>query len=56
MTDYNDYGGIIKEMKELKGDISYKVRLELAKKVFRLTSRYDNAIADYLTKAEEENK
>ena len=56
VTDYNDYGGIIKEMKELKGDLSYKVRLELAKKVFRLTSRYDNAIADYLTKAEEENK
>ncbi|MCX5716870.1 MAG: IMP cyclohydrolase [Nitrospirae bacterium] len=56
VTDYNDYGGIIKEMKELKGDISYRTRLELAKKVFRLTSKYDSAIADYLKKAEEENK
>ncbi|MFZ3122770.1 MAG: hypothetical protein WA104_05335 [Thermodesulfovibrionales bacterium] len=56
VTDYNDYGSIIKEMKELKGDLSYRTRLELAKKVFRLTSRYDNAIADYLIKAEEENR
>lgn len=52
VTDFNDYDSIIKEMKELKGDLSYKTRLALAKKVFRLTSRYDNAIADYLTKAE----
>jgi len=52
VTDYNDYEGIIKEMKQAKGELSYKTRLELAKKVFRLTSRYDNAIADYLTKAE----
>lgn len=50
VTDYKDYDSIIEEMKTLNGDLSYKTRLELAKKVFRLTSRYDNAIADYLTK------
>jgi len=50
VTDNNDYDSIIKEMKEINGDLSSKTRLELAKKVFRLTSKHDNAIADYLTK------
>ncbi|MBI5203628.1 MAG: IMP cyclohydrolase [Nitrospirae bacterium] len=50
VTDNNDFDNIIKEMKAGKGDLSYKTRLELARKVFRLTSKYDNAIADYLTK------
>lgn len=53
VTDYNDYDSIIKELKESNGDLSYRTRLELAKKVFRLTSKYDNAIADYLTKIAE---
>ncbi len=50
VTDNKDFTNIIREMKDLNGDLSYKTRLELAKKVFRLTSKYDNAIADYLTK------
>lgn len=50
VTDNNDFGDIIKEMKANKGELGYKTRLELARKVFRLTSRYDNAIADYLSK------
>ncbi len=50
VTDNNDFDHIIKEMKANKGDLSYKTRLELARKVFRLTSKYDNAIADYLSK------
>jgi AICAR transformylase/IMP cyclohydrolase PurH len=37
-------------MKTQKGDISNKTKLELAKKVFRHTSRYDATIADYLSK------
>jgi len=56
VTDSNDYDGIVKEIKSLNGDLSYKTRLELAKKVFRLTARYDNAIADYLTKVAAGNK
>ncbi len=50
VTDNNDFDNIIKEMKANKGDLSYKTRIELARKVFRLTSKYDNAIADYLSK------
>jgi phosphoribosylaminoimidazolecarboxamide formyltransferase/IMP cyclohydrolase len=45
-----DYEKIISELKNLNGDLSYKTRLELAKKVFRHTSRYDGLIADYLDK------
>jgi len=49
IIDPSDYKKVIKEMKRLKGDLSYKTRLKLAKKVFKRTSRYDKAIADYLT-------
>jgi phosphoribosylaminoimidazolecarboxamide formyltransferase/IMP cyclohydrolase len=36
-------------MKSRDGDLAQKTRVELAKKVFRHTSRYDAVIADYLT-------
>lgn len=49
IVDPSDYGKVLKEIKDLNGDVSYKTRLELAKKVFRHTSRYDGLIADYLT-------
>jgi phosphoribosylaminoimidazolecarboxamide formyltransferase/IMP cyclohydrolase len=49
IIDPADYEKIISEMKEMNGDLSYAIRLELAKKVFRHTSRYDGLIADYLT-------
>lgn len=54
IVDPADYEKIIKEMKNLNGDLTYKTRLELAKKVFGHTSRYDGLIADYLTKVTEE--
>jgi phosphoribosylaminoimidazolecarboxamide formyltransferase/IMP cyclohydrolase len=54
IVDPADYEKIIKGMKNLKGDLAYKTRLELAKKVFGHTSRYDSVIADYLTKVTEE--
>jgi phosphoribosylaminoimidazolecarboxamide formyltransferase/IMP cyclohydrolase len=50
LVDPSDYEKIIQEMKGLKGDLSYKTRLQLAKKVFSHTSRYDTIITDYLTK------
>jgi len=50
IIDPSDYGKVISEMKGLNGDLSYATRLELAKKVFQHTSRYDGLIADYLTK------
>jgi phosphoribosylaminoimidazolecarboxamide formyltransferase/IMP cyclohydrolase len=56
IVDPSDYGKIIEEMKSMNGDVSYRTRLELAKKVFRHTSRYDGLIAEYLTKITEEKK
>jgi phosphoribosylaminoimidazolecarboxamide formyltransferase/IMP cyclohydrolase len=48
IVEPTDYEKIISELKNLNGDLLYKTRLELAKKVFRHTSRYDGLIADYL--------
>jgi phosphoribosylaminoimidazolecarboxamide formyltransferase/IMP cyclohydrolase len=56
IVDPSDYEKVLEEMKSLNGDLSYATRLELAKKVFRHTSRYDAIIADYLTKITEEKK
>ncbi|HMK48708.1 MAG TPA: hypothetical protein VK435_01545 [Thermodesulfovibrionales bacterium] len=50
IVDPADYDSVAKEMKGQNGDVSYSTRLELAKKVFKHTSRYDSIIADYLTK------
>ena len=50
LVDPSDYENVIQEMKKLDGDLSYKTRLQLAKKVFSHTSRYDTIITDYLTK------
>jgi phosphoribosylaminoimidazolecarboxamide formyltransferase/IMP cyclohydrolase len=54
IVDPSDYKKIIREMKKLKGGISYKTRLGLAKKVFKRTSQYDKAIAAYLAKVAKE--
>jgi phosphoribosylaminoimidazolecarboxamide formyltransferase / IMP cyclohydrolase len=54
IVDPSDYEKITKEVKSLKGDLAYKTRLKLARKVFRHTSGYDGLIADYLTKVIEE--
>lgn len=56
VIDPGDYGKIMSEMKDLGGDLSYATRLELAKKVFTHTSRYDGLIADYLSKVMEHRK
>jgi phosphoribosylaminoimidazolecarboxamide formyltransferase/IMP cyclohydrolase len=53
IADPSDYGKIIGAMKSSDGDLTYKTRLELAKKVFARTSKYDGLIADYLDKVEE---
>jgi len=49
IVDPSDYEKVITEMKSRDGDLDQKTRLELARKVFRHTSRYDAVIADYLT-------
>ncbi|MBM4136394.1 MAG: IMP cyclohydrolase [Nitrospira sp.] len=55
IVDPSDYERIFEEMKDMHSDLSYKTRFELAKKVFRHTSRYDTIIADYLIKVTEED-
>jgi phosphoribosylaminoimidazolecarboxamide formyltransferase/IMP cyclohydrolase len=54
IVDPAEYKNIIREMKKLKGALSYKTRLGLAKKVFKRTSQYDKAIAAYLSKVAKE--
>ena len=56
IVDPSDYEKIVGEMKDLDGDLSYRTKLELARKVFIHTSRYDTMIADYLTKVTGENR
>ena len=51
VTDSADYTRVLKEMKEQNGSTKRTTRLLLALKVFELTSRYDRAIASYLTGA-----
>jgi phosphoribosylaminoimidazolecarboxamide formyltransferase/IMP cyclohydrolase len=48
VVDPGDYGCIVEELKD-KGAVSAATRFALAKKVFAHTSRYDGAIANYLT-------
>ncbi|MDQ7788092.1 MAG: hypothetical protein RDU01_10830 [Thermodesulfovibrionales bacterium] len=50
IVDPADYEPVIKEMKERNGELAYKRKLELAKKVFSHTSRYDALITEYLAK------
>ncbi len=50
VTDPADYSRIISEMNASQGAVSQQTNFELAKKVFRATFRYDQAIAEYLDK------
>jgi phosphoribosylaminoimidazolecarboxamide formyltransferase / IMP cyclohydrolase len=54
IVDPTDYDAILRELKDQNGDLSYKTRLELAKKVFKHTSRYDTVISEYLTRITKE--
>jgi phosphoribosylaminoimidazolecarboxamide formyltransferase/IMP cyclohydrolase len=56
VVDPDDYGPILGEMKASKGEISREMKLNLAKKVFAHTARYDALIADYLTEVTEKEK
>lgn len=48
ITEPEDYRILIEEMKANNGVVSEATNFKLAKKVFRLTNRYDGAIAGYL--------
>ncbi|MDD3846639.1 MAG: hypothetical protein PHC90_09785 [Syntrophorhabdaceae bacterium] len=49
-VDPDDYGKIIENMTQNDGATTEEMRFYLAKKVFSLTSAYDKAICDYLSK------
>lgn len=49
ITDPEDYGLVISEMKESGGSVSESTNYRLAKKVFQLTHGYDGAISRFLS-------
>lgn len=53
VTDVADYDRVLDEMKEHEGDTTFRLREELAVKVFNRTSAYDGAITNYLSQAAE---
>ena len=50
IVDPDDYRPILDEMRQNGGAVSPETNFRLAKKVYRLTARYDKAIAEYLEK------
>lgn len=50
VTDPQDYAKVIENMKQNDGATTEEMRLYLAKKVYALTSGYDKAIVEYLSK------
>jgi len=48
VVDPADYATVLKEMERTGGETTLDTRFELARKVFRLTHRYDLAISQYL--------
>lgn len=49
VTDPDDYGRVIDELKSNAGTLSYKTRFALAAKAYTHTARYDSAISNFLT-------
>lgn len=56
VVDPDDYESILNEMKSSKGEIGRETKLNLAKKVFSHTARYDALIADYLAGVTEKER
>ena len=54
VTDPADYPHIIEELASNNGELTLKLRYELACKAFAHTAKYDTTIADYLGKADHE--
>jgi phosphoribosylaminoimidazolecarboxamide formyltransferase/IMP cyclohydrolase len=49
VTDPDDYGAVIAELRARGGNLGEATRFALARKAFTHTARYDGAIANYLT-------
>ncbi len=50
VTDPGDYEVVLNEMRQNGGETTLETRFRLARKVFELTSKYDRAITEYLSK------
>ena len=48
VTDPDDYGRVLSELRASSGSISLKTRFEFAAKAFAHTADYDTAIAGYM--------
>jgi len=48
LTDPADYAGVIDEMKDSNGEVSYNTNFRLAIKAYQLTHNYDGMIYEYL--------
>ena len=56
VVDPDDYPGILAELKDRGGELSYATRLQLAKRAYTHTARYDGAISNWLTSLDTDNR
>ncbi|MDP2751905.1 MAG: bifunctional phosphoribosylaminoimidazolecarboxamide formyltransferase/IMP cyclohydrolase, partial [Rhodocyclaceae bacterium] len=56
LTSPDDYAAVLTELKANGGALSYQTRVDLAKKAFTHTARYDAAISNWLTSLDADNK
>ena len=54
VTDPADYSRIVQELADNNGELTLKLRFELAKKAFAHTAMYDSTIAKYLGEASDQ--
>ncbi len=55
LTDPADYPGVVEEVSRSGGTLSLATRFTLAQKAFQIVARYDQAIAEYLSRIHGEN-
>ncbi|HYW83175.1 MAG TPA: hypothetical protein VFB30_07965 [Spirochaetia bacterium] len=55
LTDPADYPAVAKEMSQSGGSLGLAARFTLARKAFQLIARYDQVIAEYLSRIPEED-
>jgi phosphoribosylaminoimidazolecarboxamide formyltransferase/IMP cyclohydrolase len=56
VVDPEDYGAILKELKDSGGELSAETRFRLVCKAFEHTARYDGVISNYLDSLDESRK
>jgi len=56
VTDPDDYPGILAELQKNGGELCHATRLQLAKRAFTHTARYDGAISNWLTRLDADNQ